>query len=160
MIPNLVRLAAAARSSGVKIYMVQSTLDERYLTPAMRYRKMRIGRSKDICQENTWGQRQIEDLQPYPGDVVVTKHTFSAFHGTELAQMLADGAIETLIVTGVTTEVCVETSVRNIACLPFYNVIPDDCTASDDSQNHLAALRRMDKFFGTVTKSDDLFVVG
>jgi ureidoacrylate peracid hydrolase len=156
MIPNLSRFVSTARAEGVRIFMVQSLMEDRYLSPAMRYRKLRIGRSEDICKENSWGQKQIEELSPQPGDVVINKHTYSAFQGTGLTEKLIEIGIETLIVTGVLTEVCVETTVRDSACLHFYNVIPNDCTASNNPDSHWSALLRIDKFFGTVLGSEDI----
>jgi len=156
MIPSLARLVDAVRAIGVRIFMVQSLMEEHYLSPAMRYRKLRIGRSEDICKEHSWGQQQIEELFPHPEDVVINKHTYSAFLGTKLTEKLVDEEIQTLIVTGVLTEVCVETTVRDSACLHFYNVIPKDCTASDNSDSHWSALFRIDKFFGTVMGSEEI----
>jgi biuret amidohydrolase len=86
------------------------------------------------------GHDFIDELQPEPGEPIVDKPGYGAFHQTDLAQILANRSITQLILCGVTTEVCVHSTLREAvdrgyACL----TVGDACAASDPAL-HDAAL--------------------
>ncbi|MBS0232339.1 MAG: cysteine hydrolase [Proteobacteria bacterium] len=103
----------------------------------------------------------IGELKPQPGDVVVDKPGYSAFYATDLERILATRGIKNIILTGVTTDVCVHSTLRdavdrNYECL----VIADACAASIP-ENHAAALRTIKTeggIFGAVTNSENLIL--
>lgn len=101
----------------------------------------------------------IGELEPQPGDVVVDKPGYSAFYATDLERILSTRRIHKLILTGVTTDVCVHSTLRdavdrNYECL----VIADACAASVQ-ENHAAALHTIKTeggIFGAVANSGSL----
>jgi ureidoacrylate peracid hydrolase len=82
------------------------------------------------CFDGTWDAEFIEDLTPDNDDYIVKKHRFSAFYNTQLEDVLRGLGIETLVVAGIATNVCVESTVRD-AFYRDYNVfVPKETTAS------------------------------
>ena len=87
------------------------------------------------------GHALIPELQPLPGEPVIDKPGKGAFHATELGPILQYRGIETLIVCGVTTEVCVHSTVREANDRGYRCLVPGDCCASYFPEFHDVALR-------------------
>jgi ureidoacrylate peracid hydrolase len=149
-------LLEAARKSGVRIYHVRSFWDEHYLNPPLRLRKHRIGRTRDPVSEGTWGAEQFLGFEPGPDEALITKHVYSGFMHTGLEKLLREANIKVIIVTGLFTSVCVETTIRDANSLGFYVVEPRDCVADLDQTAHDQSLKTVDTFFGVVTLSDEI----
>lgn len=156
MIPNLIHLLDTARSVGTKVYIVRSFMDDKYLPPMIRLRNLRIGRKTTLCAEGEWGSEQFEGLEPHPGDTVITKHVYSAFVGTNFKEILDEAGTKTLIVTGVLTNVCCESTIRDGCMLGFYVMMPGDCAASYSRSDHERCLNDIEKFYGMVTTSQEI----
>jgi len=87
------------------------------------------------------GHDIIPELYPVPGKPVIDKPGKGAFYNTELADIIAERGIAQLIVCGVTTEVCVHTTVREANDRGIDCLVLSDCTASYFPEFHEAALR-------------------
>jgi ureidoacrylate peracid hydrolase len=98
----------------------------------------------------------VAELAPLPFDVVVTKTRFGGFWGTNLHDALSERAIQTLIFTGGTTTVCVESTLRYAVFLEYNALALSDCTADMNLELHESALARIELFFGWVCRSDEL----
>ena len=102
------------------------------------------------------GHALIPELRPLPGEPVIDKPGKGAFHATELGTILQYRGIETLIVCGVTTEVCVHSTVREANDRGYRCVVPGDCCASYFPEFHEVALRMIHAqggIFGWVSDS-------
>ncbi|NSL53808.1 cysteine hydrolase family protein [Uliginosibacterium aquaticum] len=102
------------------------------------------------------GHAIIPALQPIPGEVVIDKPGKGAFYATDLQLVLSTRAIDTLIVCGVTTEVCVHTTVREGNDRGYRCVLPADGCASYFPEFHEIALRMISAqggIFGWVSDS-------
>jgi ureidoacrylate peracid hydrolase len=93
---------------------------------------------------------------PREGDVVIPKYKYSGFHSTYLDQFLRANRIETLIITGVATNVCVETTARDGFMRDYYVVIPRDLTEGTSPEDKESSLKNVGVFFGEVVGSADL----
>ena len=93
--------------------------------------------------DGTAGHQFLEGFEPLDGEFVVKKHRSSAFFGTDLDMILRSNQISTLVVTGLTTEGCVESTARDGLFNDYYVVIPEDCVASDDRAQHDASMLLM-----------------
>jgi ureidoacrylate peracid hydrolase len=165
MLPRLSRLLAGARDIGVPVIYIQMTvLPGRFSeSPAQIRFNMRLHlASHDATQpllytiEGTPGQEIIAELAPEPGDLVVRKYRSSGFWGTNLDMLLRSNGIESVIVTGCTTEGCVESTARDALFNDYYVVLPEDCVASDDPRQHEASLFLMRHRFDVVLSDDIL----
>lgn len=79
------------------------------------------------------------DVRPRPDEPVVTKHRFSAFHNTDLETILKSHAIRMVVMTGVASNVCVETTARDAFVRDYYVVFLEDGTATYADEEHDAA---------------------
>ena len=143
-----------ARKLGVLPVHVRSHHDHEFLPPSALARNRQLGRDKGICLKGSWGA-EFYEVFPAETDMIVTKHTYSAFIGTDLEQILREKKIQSLFVTGVLTNVCCESTLRHAFMLGFYTFLVEDCCASVDEAAHLASVDNVRKYFGWVSKSDE-----
>lgn len=106
-----------------------------------------------------WGHDMISEMQMGAGETVIDKPGYSAFHQTELDPFLRSHAIQTLIVCGVTTEVCVHSTVRAATDHGYHCItVRDACAASEAQlqQPALAMMRVEGGIFGEVSDNATL----
>jgi biuret amidohydrolase len=102
------------------------------------------------------GHDIISELYPRPGEPIIDKPGKGSFYATDLHEILTHKRIENLIVCGVTTEVCVHTTVREANDRGFRCIVPGDCCASYFPEYHQMGLRMIKAqggIFGWVTDS-------
>jgi nicotinamidase-related amidase len=98
----------------------------------------------------------IEQLSPQAGELVIDKNTSSAFNSTGIEWMLRNFGVETIVVTGMATDMCVETTSRDAADRGFNVIIAEDASATFFEHHHRAALSGFARVFGQVWKTQDV----
>ncbi len=88
------------------------------------------GRMKAYALRGTKGAEVVDELRPEPEDIVLPKRRFSAFFKTDLDQTLRTLGVDTIVVTGVTVEVCVLMTAMDGLSHDFSVVVLEDCSAS------------------------------
>ncbi len=165
MIPRLAGLIARAREYKVPIIYIQMTVLPGRISesPAQIRFNMRLHVASHFVTEplrytveGTPGQEIINELKPQSGDLLVRKYRSSGFWGTNLDMLLRSNNIHSVIITGCTTEGCVESTARDALFNDYYVILPQDCVASDDPQQHEASLFLMRHRFDVVSSSDIL----
>jgi ureidoacrylate peracid hydrolase len=150
----------AARDREIKVvYIVHRlTADSREVGPFSRFRSGSSRRSTAHREggilEGTWGTEIIEELAPAAHEMVIVKRRFSAFAGTELDMMLKTFDIRYLIFTGVATNICVESSLRDASHLEYLPVIVSDGVAASPPERQGATLGNVRDVFGWVATSE------
>jgi biuret amidohydrolase len=105
------------------------------------------------------GHDLVDELYPAPGEIVLDKPGKGSFYATDLELILRNRGIKSLVVTGVTTEVCVHTTVREANDRGFECLVLSDCCASYFPEFHAMALKMIAAqggIFGWVGTSEDL----
>jgi len=153
-------LLAAARHAGVPVVFIRMLGDDRYLSPALHAHYMRNHKhERPVCvQEGTWGADFAAGLGPGDSvrEFVLDKHRYSAFIGTRLDQLLRSNGIKTVVVCGVATSGCVESTIRDGFMMDYYIVVAGDACADYEPGRHQATLSKMDLSFGYVVPTADI----
>lgn len=143
IIPNLVSLIASARSVGVPIFYCLNTQrpDGSLLSPAEIGRRMKKSGGDPLLWtiDGTWGHAVIDEIAPREGDFIVRKHRPSGFYQTDLEQLLRLTNRQSVIITGVGTRGCVESTAREAQLRDFYVLLPNDTTASQRPEWYAAS---------------------
>jgi ureidoacrylate peracid hydrolase len=155
MIPNLTRLIDQARKVGLTIVYIRTTHSEWTDTASWIYRtSQKSGLS--TCREGTWGAEFYDGIGPLPSERVVIKHRYSAFINTDLNTVLKARGIQSILVCGVATNVCVETTARDGYMYDYYVTMIDDCSAAYDAKLHMGTLENIRRHFGLVASSHQI----
>jgi ureidoacrylate peracid hydrolase len=110
------------------------------------------GQPSRLLIRDTWNTEILPELAPKAGDRIVWKHRYSGFFETELDAVLKQAGVRALIVTGCTTSVCVESTVRDAMFRDYYCVLLADCMA-EPVGTHDASLALLQARFAWVTES-------
>jgi ureidoacrylate peracid hydrolase len=163
MVPRLVQFIDEARKAKIPIIYIQNVynsdqnwyLSEVWLEQATRKRNGSYIQ-RPVCVKGTWGWDFYGGIKPLPSEVVVTKHRFSAFIDTDLDLILRSKKIETLIMTGIATNVCVETTARMGFLKDYYIVFVSDCCAAYKQHLHETTLENIESLFGQVVTAQEV----
>jgi len=122
------------------------------------------GAESRILIRDTWNTDILEELAPQPEDTVMYKTRYSGFYQTDLDAVLQRLGVKYLIVTGCTTSVCVESTIRDAMFRDYCCVLLADCTGEPIGaplarSNHEASLLVIQRVFGWVARSEDLLRV-
>lgn len=154
MMPNLKNIIASLKEIEVPIIYVKTVHED--CTDSDTWTKRLKGKSgKNLCRKNTWGAEFFQ-LSPSEDDIIVVKHRYSAFINTRLDSILRSMKIETLIMAGVSTNVCVESTARDGFMLDYDIIFLSDCTAAFSKEAHNMTLQTINQFFGSVATSEEV----
>jgi ureidoacrylate peracid hydrolase len=156
------RTIAAARAHGTPVVYTQHQLrpdlgDAGFLgeeiLPKLYPAELAAEAAKLVT--GSWEAEILPALAPQPGDHVVPKNRYDAFLGTTLEQLLNRLGVTSLVVAGLVTTVCVESTVR-AASMRDYRVFLVGDAIGDAEANHAEGLRRLGAMFGHLVSADDV----
>jgi ureidoacrylate peracid hydrolase len=168
------RVLTAARGAGIPVVYLQmqhraDLADMGSADSPHRQRHARLsvgdtcpgpdGAEYRVLVAGQWGTQIVDALKPEAGDFVVPKHRFSGFFETQLNTILQRLNAKYLIITGCTTSICVESTVRDAMYRDYHCIVLEDCTGepigNDNSRsNHEASLLAIEVLLGWVSDSE------
>jgi ureidoacrylate peracid hydrolase len=125
------------------------------LLPVTREERLKV----PICVRGTWDAKTIDEIKPADSDHVVIKRRDSAFQDTELRVWLQSEGINTLIICGVDTSICVETSLRDAFNIGYDVILISDATASGINKHYETTLERVRDYYGLVVTVERFFQI-
>jgi len=144
IVPNVVALVKKAHKLGVPVIFLKDAHSA-------------TDRELDIWGEHAMkgskGSEIIPELKPEKNDIVIEKKQYIA--SVELPEILKQMNADTLIFTGVSTDICVQNSVAQAYFSGYKTIVPRDCTASIDEEAYEYSLKYMKNIFGTEITSSD-----
>ena len=150
LIPPMRRLLTQARKAGLPVVYVNDSH-----RPGLREDREFKKRSEH-CIEDTWGAAVIDEIKPKKKDFVVLKHRFSGFYDTDLDLTLKDLCIDTVIVMGVVTNICVRSTIHDAFFKGYKVLVPRDCVMATGEREQESSLYDIETHFGDVTTSAKL----
>jgi ureidoacrylate peracid hydrolase len=167
MVPRLARLIEGARAARVPVVYIQMTVlpNRASESPAQIRFNLRLhlashgeGEPLQYTLDGSEGQAILDELAPVEGDLVVKKYRSSGFWGTNLDLLLRSNGVQSVVITGCTTEGCVESTARDALFNDYYVVVAEDCVASDDREQHDASMLLMRHRFD-IASTDEILGV-
>jgi len=176
----IANVLTAARKRGLKIIYLKMALKPdlsdlgsiEYPTRMKRAKRLHIGDTiiapngvkSRILVQDSWNTEILPELKPLPEDIIITKNRFNGFYQTPLDSLLRSLGKKYLIITGCTTSICVESTVRDAFFRGYMPIVLGDCTAEPIGNNlprtnHEASLLIIQTSFGLVSSSDE-FIKG
>lgn len=150
------RLLASARKAGIPIFFTRYSLSEDFSDAGLLLEVFPAIEEAKGMVRGSWDADIADALTPQPGEVVIDKTRYTAFYDTDLEDQLRELGVDTLIVCGVTTNICVESTVRDAFFRDIRVIVPSDGTAAVTPELHEGALADFEYGFGTVTTVGEL----
>lgn len=158
LIPLLQEFLDRARARSITLVFVRMVTTDDDSSLRMKERRGRRG-AKGGMRPGSVGVEFLPEIQPKDGDIIIEKTKYNAFLNTPLDARLRNRGIDTLVVTGVFTNVCVGTTAQEGSMRNYHVVIPGDLVLGTDEDLHESTLLNIGRFFGTVTSSDELLQI-
>jgi ureidoacrylate peracid hydrolase len=159
VVPNIVRVVRLCRAAGLPILASRQV----HFHDDVTRRTHRIPSHMDKrnyfpCLRGTWDAGLVSEFQAElrPEDHVFEKHRPSCFFDTTLDTKLRMLGIRMLVITGVATNYCVESTIRDAYFRDYDIVVPSDCVASTFPDLQAATLKNVEIYFGRVTDCDGI----
>jgi nicotinamidase-related amidase len=152
VLPNMQRVMAAARKIGVEVVHVRvasQTADGRDST--LRYKALGLKTPRDTVEAQF-----LPEVAPGEDELVVSKVTSSVFNSTNIDRLLRNMGIKNLIIMGVVTNGCVESSTRSAAELDYGTIVVEDATAAMAPQLHEHSIISMSYKDAYIMSSDEV----
>ncbi|MBY4837564.1 pyrimidine utilization protein B [Pantoea sp. DY-5] len=167
VIAKIHQAVTAARAAGMQIIWFQNGWDDQYVeagdagspnfhkSNALKTMRKRPELQGTLLSKGGWDYALVDELVPQAGDIVLPKPRYSGFFNTSLDSMLRSRGIRHLVFTGIATNVCVESTLRDGFFLEYFGVVLEDATyQAGPAFVQQAAIFNIETFFGWVSDTD------
>ncbi len=168
VIANIRRALATARAAGMPVVFFQNGWDADYVeaggpgspnwhkSNALKTMRQRPELQGTLLAKGGWDYELVDELKPLPGDILVPKTRYSGFFNTNFDSLMRSRGIRNLVFTGIATNVCVESTLRDGFFLEYFGVVLADAThQAGPAFAQQAALFNIETFFGWVSSVED-----
>lgn len=159
-IPGCRQLIESARAVSVPVFYFAGDFRPDFTDGGVIFHEI-VGKVSETgaTVTGTWDAEIVADLAPQERDYMIYKSRFSGFYGTRLEPILSSMRIENIVFCGVTTNICVETTVRDAAQRNYRCFVARDAVGEVDPEMHKAGLRAMEYAFARIVDVDDVVQV-
>lgn len=164
VVGQIARAVTTARAAGIRIVWFQNGWDPDYVeaggpgspnwhkSNALKTMRAKPAMNDRLLAKGTWDYALVDALKPEPGDIVLGKSRYSGFYNTQLDSLLRAAGIRTLVLTGIATNVCVESTLRDGFFLEYFGIVLADAThQAGPAALQAGALANIETFFGWVS---------
>ena len=168
VITNIQKALATARAAGMPVVFFQNGWDADYVeaggpgspnwhkSNALKTMRQRPELHGTLLAKGGWDYALVDELKPQPGDILVPKTRYSGFFNTNFDSLMRSRGIRNLVFTGIATNVCVESTLRDGFFLEYFGVVLADAThQAGPAFAQQAALFNIETFFGWVSSVED-----
>lgn len=168
VIESTLKVINTARAAGMPIVFFQNGWDQQYQeaggpgspnwykSNALKTMRKHPELMGTLLAKGSWDYELVDQLSPQPGDIVIAKPRYSGFYNTSLDSILRSRGIKNLVFTGIATNVCVESTLRDGFFLEYFGVVLADAThQAGPPAIQQAALFNIETFFGWVSTVSD-----
>ncbi len=169
VIEQSAKVLETARGAGMTVIYFQNGWDASYVeaggpgspnfhkSNALKTMRARPDLTGTLLARGTWDYELVDALKPQAGDIVLHKTRYSGFFNSQLDSVLRSRGIRNIVLVGIATNVCVESTARDAYMRDFHVILVDDCAATYDPAKHAATLANITAHFGLVTTSAEVF---
>jgi nicotinamidase-related amidase len=153
VVANAAKLADAFRRNGMPVFLVRVTPSpdgKDRLTPAVD-KPMRMSQPPPA----DWAEI-VPELGPKPGDFVLTKRQWGAFHGTELDLQLRRRGMKTIVLCGIATNIGVESTARFAYEFGYQQIFAEDATSARSKEDHEHTMKTIFPRIGLVRSTEEI----
>ncbi|MFC2044982.1 cysteine hydrolase family protein [Chloroflexota bacterium] len=154
-IPNVKRLSIAFREVGRSVVYIAHVLKSDYSDAAFPYWR-HAPEVREFLVEGTWGSQITDELKPQKGEHLVIKKGYGGFNNTQLDTILRNLGVNTCVITGVTTAVCISSTTRGGVELNYRMIVVSDATAETQREIHEVELKNIARAFADVNTTDEI----
>jgi len=168
VIRNTKGVLEVARAAGMPVIYFQNGWDADYVeaggpgspnfhkSNALKTMRERPELQGTLLAKGTWDYALVDELTPQPGDIVLHKTRYSGFFNSQLDSTLRSRGIRNIVVVGIATNVCVESTLRDGFFLEYFGIVLEDATHQAGPEFvQQAAIYNIEKFFGWVSSVAD-----
>ena len=168
VIRNTKGVLEIARAAGMPVIYFQNGWDADYVeaggagspnfhkSNALKTMRQRPELQGTLLARGTWDYELVDELKPQPGDIVLHKTRYSGFFNSQLDSTLRSRGIRNIVVVGIATNVCVESTLRDGFFLEYFGIVLEDATHQAGPEFlQQAAIYNIEKFFGWVSSVAD-----
>ncbi len=158
IIPNISKLIKAFRKTRRPVIYIAHVLKADYSDAAFPYWLFNP-HPGNFLVEGSWGAQVIDELKPKQEDFLVVKKGYNAFSNTPLNTILGNLNIKTCIITGVTTSVCVSSTIRGGVEYNYRMILVRDATAEVNKELHESEIKILARSFAGIAKTSEILTV-
>jgi len=152
----VMRLVEVCRKVGIPIIFTRYVLRPDYTDAGLLVKLFPAARGRSAMVTGTWDSEIVDELSAQPKDYIIDKTRYSAFYNTNMEVILRGLGVDTVVVCGVTTELCVSSTIRD-AFFRDYHIVPvKDAMAAIDPVRHDGAIRNFEYGFGKPVTTDEV----
>lgn len=153
-------LVVAARSAGVPVVHLRIAFQPGYADMVLNAALYRATQQRGALIEGTPGAEIVPDLAPLAGDLVLTNNRAGGFSNSSLDYVLRARGVHTLLITGVATNITVESTARQASDLGYRAVVLSDCSSADSWAGHQASLSVLEVLAEVATSTEATAALG